>query len=226
VILLLALTVFLLLLPPPAVGQVCTGDCGSDGEVTVDDVITMVNIAQMNAMLDSCPAADPNGDGEVTIDEIITAVGFALSACPAPMRVEVRVGTASAAPGQTGNFDVTLKTAGEQIDALQFELRFPEGARVAAATNGDPDCVSTTGSLAIAFLPLDCPVTECTGIRATYARQSTPDNTILLSCVVRVDEGGTPGSRLPLSCVKASYVDGEIEEHTAACVDGSIDVTS
>jgi hypothetical protein len=59
----------------------CTGDCGNDGTVTVDEILTMVNIALGNAQVSDCNAGDVNGDGEVTIDEILTAVNNALNGC-------------------------------------------------------------------------------------------------------------------------------------------------
>lgn len=62
----------------------CTGDCGGDSEVTVDEIITMVNIANGVATLDTCPAADGNGDSLVAIDDIISAVNNATNGCPAP----------------------------------------------------------------------------------------------------------------------------------------------
>ncbi len=59
--------------------QRCLGDCGGDGEVTVDEIITMVNIALGSQPVSSCPVGDANGDGEVTIDEIIQAVNSLLT---------------------------------------------------------------------------------------------------------------------------------------------------
>ncbi|HVM95437.1 MAG TPA: hypothetical protein VMT89_03560, partial [Candidatus Acidoferrales bacterium] len=61
----------------------CVGDCHGDGEVTVDEIITMVNIALGTATLDTCTVGDANGDGEITVDEVITAVNNTLSSCPA-----------------------------------------------------------------------------------------------------------------------------------------------
>ncbi|MBI3784997.1 MAG: hypothetical protein HY270_16520, partial [Deltaproteobacteria bacterium] len=58
----------------------CVGDCGSDGELTVDELILMVNIA-LGADVNNCLAGDANSDGEVTIDEIIAAVNNALNGC-------------------------------------------------------------------------------------------------------------------------------------------------
>ncbi len=62
-------------------GLTCTGDCGGDGEVTVDEIVRMVNIALGAAAVDQCAAGDANGDGEITIDEIVAAVNKALAGC-------------------------------------------------------------------------------------------------------------------------------------------------
>jgi len=61
----------------------CTGDCNSSNSVTVDELLTMVNIALGNVAAQACVAGDLNGDGTVTIDEILTAVNHALNGCPA-----------------------------------------------------------------------------------------------------------------------------------------------
>ena len=59
----------------------CTGNCNAGLEVTVDEILTMVNIALGNAPLLDCEAADANHDGQVTIDEVLTAVNMALNGC-------------------------------------------------------------------------------------------------------------------------------------------------
>jgi hypothetical protein len=51
--------------------------------VTVNELITMVNIALGAAPLSACPIGDADGSGDITVNEIITAVGFALNRCPA-----------------------------------------------------------------------------------------------------------------------------------------------
>jgi CSLREA domain-containing protein len=61
----------------------CLGDCNSNGAVTVDELITGVNIALGTLSVDQCPVFDGNGDGQVTVDELITAVNNALTGCPA-----------------------------------------------------------------------------------------------------------------------------------------------
>ena len=62
-------------------GQVCGGDCNGDGEVTVNELVTMVNIALGNANISTCLAGDADSSGEVTINEIIAAVNNALNGC-------------------------------------------------------------------------------------------------------------------------------------------------
>lgn len=60
----------------------CVGDCDGTGSVTVDEIITMVNIALGSLPVENCPAGDGNSDGAVTVDEIVTAVNHALNGCP------------------------------------------------------------------------------------------------------------------------------------------------
>ncbi len=69
--------------PTPTTGTApCVGDCGGDGEVTVNELIIGVNIAVGSAPVTMCTVLDVNGDGEVTIDEILRAVNNALNGCP------------------------------------------------------------------------------------------------------------------------------------------------
>jgi len=59
----------------------CVGDCNGNGQVTVDEILTMVNIALGNTPVTTCEAGDANHDGEITVDEILTAVNNALNGC-------------------------------------------------------------------------------------------------------------------------------------------------
>ncbi|MFI5364600.1 MAG: choice-of-anchor Q domain-containing protein [Candidatus Binatia bacterium] len=59
----------------------CVGDCNGDGQVAVDEILTMVNIALGAADAPSCLAGDANHDGSITIDEILAAVNNALNGC-------------------------------------------------------------------------------------------------------------------------------------------------
>jgi photosystem II stability/assembly factor-like uncharacterized protein len=60
----------------------CHGDCNADSEVTVDELLIMVNLA-LGTSVAPCPAGDVDGDGFVTIDEILLAVNNSLFACAA-----------------------------------------------------------------------------------------------------------------------------------------------
>jgi hypothetical protein len=67
--------------PKPVLAK-CIGDCDGNGFVTVDEIITGINIALGNVDLFTCEDFDANGDSQVTVDEILTAVNNALDGCP------------------------------------------------------------------------------------------------------------------------------------------------
>lgn len=60
----------------------CPGDCTRNGVVTVDEILSAVNIALGHAQLDACTPADTNRDGQITIEEILAAIDVALHGCP------------------------------------------------------------------------------------------------------------------------------------------------
>ena len=97
---------------------VCTGDCNGDNEVTVDEIITMVNIANGVSPLEVCPNADGNGDGEVSIDDIISAVNNANNGCPPPTGRECGNGTIKPPEEcDDGGICIGGNTAGTACDA-------------------------------------------------------------------------------------------------------------
>lgn len=59
----------------------CIGDCGGDSEVSVDELIRMVNIALGTSGLDVCRSGDRDENGVITIDEIVAGVRGALEGC-------------------------------------------------------------------------------------------------------------------------------------------------
>jgi hypothetical protein len=65
----------------PIPGQ-CVGDCNGNDFVSVDEILTGVNIALGNLNVSACDSFDVNGDGMVTVDEILAAVNAALNGCP------------------------------------------------------------------------------------------------------------------------------------------------
>ena len=64
-----------------ATAQSCPGDCDGSGDVSVAELIVMVNIALGSAPVSDCPAGDSDGNGEISIAEIIAAVNAALNGC-------------------------------------------------------------------------------------------------------------------------------------------------
>jgi len=67
---------------PSMARAACVGDCNGDGNVTVNELIIMVNIALGSASVSVCPAGDPNNDGQVTVNEIVAGVNNSLNGCP------------------------------------------------------------------------------------------------------------------------------------------------
>ena len=63
-------------------GIACAGDCDGDGEVAINELITLVNIALGIQPVSVCSAGDINRNDEIAINEIITAVNNALNGCP------------------------------------------------------------------------------------------------------------------------------------------------
>lgn len=61
----------------------CAGDCDGDGEVSIAELIEVVNIALRGKTVASCSSIDRNGDGAVSIDEMVGAVGSGLAGCTA-----------------------------------------------------------------------------------------------------------------------------------------------
>jgi hypothetical protein len=59
----------------------CVGDCNLDGLVTIDEIITGINIALDTQPLEACAVFDA-GDGRVTVDTIVVGVNNALDGCP------------------------------------------------------------------------------------------------------------------------------------------------
>jgi hypothetical protein len=61
----------------------CTADCNGDGQVSIDELITAINIALGNAPLSACVSIDANGNGTVEVNELVSGVNNALQGCGA-----------------------------------------------------------------------------------------------------------------------------------------------
>jgi hypothetical protein len=60
----------------------CPGDCDGNGQVTVGELVTLVNIALGSTPPSACMAGDTDSSNDITVDEIIAAVNGALAGCP------------------------------------------------------------------------------------------------------------------------------------------------
>ena len=119
---------------PAGLAAACVGDCNGDGEVTVNELLVLVNITLDTAALSSCAVGDQNDDGQITVNEIIGGVNNALSACPGPP------------PGPLGVRRFTLNQARSPFQAaLAPGLTFTVGGFQG----------QTNGQLEPAFLELD-----------------------------------------------------------------------
>jgi hypothetical protein len=65
-----------LALPP------CPSDCDRDHEVSIDEVVTAIAVANGEESLASCPRADDDGDGSVDPAEVVRGALAALHGCP------------------------------------------------------------------------------------------------------------------------------------------------
>lgn len=59
------------------------GDCNRDDAVTVDEIVTSVNIALGTAPMVMCEECDLDADGNASVDELITSINSALTGPPA-----------------------------------------------------------------------------------------------------------------------------------------------
>jgi len=218
----LAMTLGGVLYQPCLAAALCTGDCNRDGVVTIDELLTMVNVALGNVSVTACEIGDLNHDSLITVDEILTGVDNTLAGCPPP--IFLRISSPQGAPGQRVSFWVTVDTAGQRIAATQNKITFNPSARIASTENGEPDC--TGAGSATVFLPIGCAVHDCGAVRATFAMDPIPNGTVAYTCNVNISAGAAVGSRLPLTCSAATFVDDNIEQFPAGCDDGEVVVTS
>jgi hypothetical protein len=65
----------------PTTSAGCAGDCDGSGIVTVNEIVTMVNIALEREPLDTCHAGNADGNQQITINEILSAVNRVLGGC-------------------------------------------------------------------------------------------------------------------------------------------------
>ena len=68
---------------PVSARAACVGDCNGDFTITVNELVTGVNIALGNNTIASCPVFDTDNTQAVEIYELIAGVGNLLNGCAA-----------------------------------------------------------------------------------------------------------------------------------------------
>ena len=131
---------------PVAAAPACVGDCGEDGEVTVNELISMVDGALGSSVeVSACVAGDADSDGTIGITEILTGVNNALNGCGVgPTPTPTPVGNASYAGdyyGTAGSYGVRFHVA-EDGSANGF-LDFISAASVYTGNGGGADVAAS-----------------------------------------------------------------------------------
>jgi len=137
--------------PAIFVSHACGGDCRIDGAVTVDELVTMVDIALENRGLSRCTTGDLNDSGTITVDELVTGVNNVLNGCPTPQLwfsgyatgADVLLYSAGLIDEKLGAGRVVLFSGEPNFrawtDGTEFLLAnaviYPEGAAMFAATD-------------------------------------------------------------------------------------------
>jgi hypothetical protein len=90
---------------PVKVLAVCSGDCDGSGDVTINEIITMVNVALGTAQASACTNGIAVGTS-VDVTSIIQAVNAALNSCTASAATPTPKPTAAATATATATFGV------------------------------------------------------------------------------------------------------------------------
>jgi len=181
------------LAPARAGGTACSGDCNSDGMVTVDEVLVLVNVALGSANVSTCGAGDVNQDSQITVDEILAAVNNALNGCstaPTPTPGSTGVVIKGALIPTVGRFNYNLMLGIPGADAAcntnfagTHACSYAE--LQAAATAGDLVGLKDTANNAVtSFWAIDssaAPLMQCnddaaggSGLNWEYGTAHTP----------------------------------------------------
>jgi hypothetical protein len=172
------------------------------------------------AMLYTCTvqiaAAAPLGEYPLTIGELgasaamgvllpVTGTSGAVTVAAEPEVVaEVRIGSATGAPGETVPIEARLALLDEAAEVVGVEanLTFTAAASVAATLSGAPDCTLdpdiSMGVESFVFQPNGCTAgTDCTGVRALlFSLANTeplPDDALLFTCDVAIGAATAAG---------------------------------
>lgn len=151
--------------------QTCVGDCNSDGQVSINELIKGVNIALDRAPLSDCPVFDADGNGSVAVNELITAVQRALAGCQCG--AQLGEGNAALARGD-------LRSAATSFGAAAAACPGDATARFLAAMSQGPanalDSSEAHDLAARAGIIIEGDSADVCAIRTTYPIETLPSS--------------------------------------------------
>ena len=120
---------------------------------------------------------------------------------PAAGAISIDIRSGTAPPGGTVQIGVSLRTMGAEVVGTQNSIAFAPPLRIAALSNGAPDCAVSPDiqkdATGFRFWPLGCVGQGCTSIRAFVLAfdnsNPIPDDSVLYTCRVTVDANAAVG---------------------------------
>ncbi|MGD9764126.1 MAG: hypothetical protein AB7V27_10465 [Candidatus Binatia bacterium] len=152
----------------------CAGNCNADAIVSVNELVTGVNIALGVSGVSACRTMDQNGNERVEVNELIAAVSNALLGCgprptSPPTRTRSETPTATSSPPPTSTATATL-TATHTVSSTPTRSATP--TRTATSTR------RPTRTRTVTPTPFVCPhvFTDQLGPRAALCGYEGPFN--------------------------------------------------
>jgi hypothetical protein len=153
----------------------CPGDCDSDLEVKVNELILGVNIALGTTDLEACPEMDTGGNRSVDVDELVRAVSASL------------IGCASAFAGLLRNDGYSSTETAEILEASGYECA---ESGLALRTEFGADAWEVAGALKVAGYSCNAIDHAIQGLfEAVDSRQVMED----IGCDIEPIDPTTPG---------------------------------
>lgn len=137
----------------------CVGNCNNDTEVTIDELLVMVNIANGAAPFTRCEAGDGNDDGDITIDDILVAVNNSLNGCTAAVTPTPTATTTTPAPACAQPTPQSTPPPPTGCGNRQFDV----GETCDDGNNTEDDITIGT---AVDRCPYNCRISSCAGAQS------------------------------------------------------------
>jgi hypothetical protein len=209
--------------PTKNASQMCGGDCDNNGTVTVDEIVTRVNIALGSLSLDLCPRFDCNGIGRVTVDCIVKAVDAALNGCDSSTPTPTSTATPTSMPSATSSAKATVsETATQTAIETATAISTPTETTAPSPTSPRAATASATATRTATASPPSTPSATRPPIDeaalAASARVATEPILRLFDFQARVGSPGGVAGRSIVSgcqqfdCVASGHVTGTEED--------------